>query len=144
MGGAGGENWSLGFLELSYRLSGIKTKGVWLVGRRQEWEARPEALVGRSTMRRISAETGRDRAPVIAHLQKSEISCSFIFNLDLLGNDLAMGQKHFLCSFYEPRPVGRITVGKTSGSAQILPLGAGRLQPIDILVLKGHFWGGVW
>ena len=37
-----------------------------------------------------------------------------------MGNNLAMGQKHLLCSFYELGLVGGITVGKTSGPAQIL------------------------
>lgn len=54
-----------------------------------------------------------------------------------------MEQKHLLCSFYELGLVGGITIGKTPGPAQILPLGAGSLQPIGILVLKATF-GWVW
>lgn len=53
-----------------------------------------------------------------------------------------MEQKHLLCSFYEPGLAGGITFGKTSDPAQILPLEAGHLQPVGILVLKATFgWG---
>lgn len=48
---------------------------------------------------------------------------SFIFDLNLLSNAVAMEQKHLLHSFCKPGPVGGIVDGKTSGSAQILPLG---------------------
>lgn len=71
---------------------------------------------------------GREaRLKPTANLQNVKIYDSFIFYLDFLGNDLVVGQRHLLHSFCEPGPVGMET-GKTSGAAQVLPLGLECLQ----------------
>lgn len=62
-----------------------------------------------------------------------------LFSTLTFGQGPSYGTKAFVVLFFEPGPIGRTTVGKTLGFAQILPLGAGVLQPIGILVLKATF-----